>query len=511
MFKLRPMATSTDRHPLPHLLANLLLAGSALAAFSLLGVSCSDGGGPGSGGSGARAQKGQRPVILISIDSLRADFSSAYGHKSIFAPDVPTMPFLQELADGGVLFEHASAASPWTLPSHMTLLTGMNAVEHGVRSRKFALAENIELVSGRFQSSGYKTGGFFSAPFLHPAWGFGKGFDIYVPSADYLGSIASGTALSANGKSPEVEGIHHKSHTDAETGAQVVDRALGWLEHENNYEDPFFLFLHFWDPHYDYFPPKEYAEMFHPGYDGDLIGDELMQLDRAISTEEMNHLKAMYEAEIRYTDDQIRRLFARLEELGIADDVIVAIVSDHGDEFEEHGNRGHHLTLLEEVMHVPMVINAPGIIDGGQRVSASVSIRDIAPTLIDLAGVPAWTDRSGESLRSLWETKDESREVSMDLLRPTRKLELLGYRKGMMKGIFNAKAERTALSLSIYDLTADPGELSPQMHRINEDIPFAQAALEFLSAVMESRHQVQKVKEAAEITDLLAEVGYIED
>jgi arylsulfatase A-like enzyme len=505
------MATFTDRRPLPQLLANLLMAGGALAAFSLLGLSCSDGGSSVSGGSSGHANKGQRPVILISIDSLRADFTSPYGHKSIFAPDVPTMPFLQELADDGVLFEHASAASPWTLPSHMTLLTGMNAVEHGVRSRKFALAKNIELVSGRFKSAGYKTGGFFSAPFLHPAWGFGKGFDIYVPSADYLGSIAAGTALSANGKSPEVEVIHHKSHTDAETGAQVVDRALGWLEHEDNYQEPFFLFLHFWDPHYDYFPPQEYADMFHPGYSGELIGDELMQLDRTLSEQEMDHLKSLYEAEIRYTDDQIRRLFARLEELGIADDVIVAVVADHGDEFGEHGNRGHHLTLLQEVMHVPMVIHAPGIIEGGQRISASVSIRDVAPTLIDLAGVPAWTDRSGESLRSLWETQDESREVSMDLLRPTRKLELIGYRKGMMKGILDRKADPTEKSFRVYDLAADPGELSPQIIRITESIPFAEAALEFLSAVMESRHRVQKVKEAAEITDLLAEVGYIED
>jgi len=489
----------------------MMAVGGALLAMGLLGLSCSDASGPASEQATEKSGNRQRPVILISIDSLRADFSSVYGHKPIFAPDVPTMPFLQELADGGVMFENASAASPWTLPSHMTLLTGMNAVEHGVRSRKFALSKNIELVAGRFKSAGYKTGGFFSAPFLHPAWGFGAGFDVYMPSADYLGSIAAGTALSAAGKSPEVEVIHHQSHTDAETGVQVVDRALGWLEHDKNYQEPFFLFLHFWDPHYDYFPPKEYAEMFHPGYDGDLIGDELMQLDRELSPAEMNHLKALYEAEIRYTDDQIRRLFARLEELGIADDVIVAIVSDHGDEFGEHGNRGHHLTLLQEVMHVPMVIHAPGIIEGGQRVAASVSIRDVAPTLIDLAGVPAWTDRSGESLRNLWETQDESREVSMDLLRPTRKMELLGYRKGMMKGILDRKANATALSFTIFDLAADPGELSPSAHRITEDLPFAKAALEFLSAVMESRHQVQKVKEAAEITDLLSQVGYTED
>jgi arylsulfatase A-like enzyme len=480
---------------------------SLLAAALLLLPGCSDSNQQDNGENGSSTAKGdQRPVILISIDSLRADFSSVYGHKPKFAPDQATMPFLQELADGGVMFEHASASSPWTLPSHMTLLTAMNPVEHGVRSRKFSLNKDIDLVSDRFQSAGYKTGGFFSAPFLHPAWGFGRGFDIYVPSADYLGTIDAGNALSAAGKSEEVVEIHHQSHTDKETGAQVVDRALTWLEKDKNYEDPFFLFLHFWDPHYDYFPPAEYAEMFHPGYDGDMIGDELMQLEREISSDEMDHLKALYEAEIRYTDDQIRRLFARLEELGIADDVIVAIVSDHGDEFEEHGNRGHHLTLLEEVMHVPMVINAPGLIDGGKRVEASVSIRDVAPTLMDLAGLPAWTDRSGLSMRPLWENDDLAREVSMDLFRPAKKIELMGYRHGMMKGIQNLRKN----SFTVYDLEADPGELNPTLGLITEDNPFAVAALNFLNMVAESYHETGLVKETPEMTSILGEVGYAE-
>ncbi|MDP7062017.1 MAG: sulfatase [Planctomycetota bacterium] len=482
------------------------LVPTLLAAAMLLLPACSDRSKQANGGSDSNAAEGrQRSVILISIDSLRADFVSVYGHKPKFAPDVPTMPFLQELADGdGVVFEHASAPSPWTLPSHMTLLTAMNPVEHGVRSRKFSLSKDIDLVSDRFKQAGYKTGGFFSAPFLHPAWGFGRGFDVYVPSADYLGTIDAGNALSAAGKSEEVVEIHHQSHTDKETGAQVVDRALTWLESEKNYEAPFFLFLHFWDPHYDYFPPAEYAEMFHPGYDGDIVGDELMQLDRPISPDEMDHLKALYEAEIRYTDDQIRRLFARMEELGVGDDVIVAVVSDHGDEFEEHGNRGHHLTLLEEVMHVPMVISAPGLIEGPRRVEASVSIRDAAPTLMDLAGLPAWTDRSGKSLRPIWETDDIHREVSMDLFRPAKRIELMGYRHGMMKGIQNLKKN----SFTVYDLAADPGELHPSVGLITENNPFARAALDFLNKVAQSHHQTGLVKEEAEITNLLDDLGY---
>lgn len=455
----------------------------------------------------SRAEDAPRPVVLISIDSLRADYTTPYGHVAKFAPEIPSTPFLQELADDGLLFEHASAPSPWTLPSHMTLLTAMNPGEHGVRSRKYSLSPNIDLVSDRFQAAGYHTGGFFSAPFLHPAWGFGRGFDLYIPSADYLGTIAAGTALAAKGKSDEVVAIHHQSHTDNETGAQVVDRALAWLEQDGKHEEPFFLFLHFWDPHYDYFPPKEYAEMFHPGYDGDVVGDELMKgdLEVPIPADDMDHLKALYEAEIRYTDDQIRRLFDRLEELGV-ENPVVAIVSDHGDEFDEHGYRGHHWTLYEEVMHVPMVLHAPGLIPAGKRIPASVSIRDVAPTLMDLAGLPAWTDRSGLSLRPLWEGQEQDREVSMDLLRPAKRMQMLGYRYGMRKGIQDVPTN----TFTTYDLSVDPLELSPSVGKITADDPFARGALEFLTAVQESRHKVQKTVEAAEITDLLAEVGYAE-
>ncbi|MHC4380222.1 MAG: sulfatase, partial [Planctomycetota bacterium] len=368
------------RTPLRTLRPGLLLAPYLL----FVGLaSCSGGAGDaesteGAGTPAAAAGK-QRPVILISIDSLRADYTTPYGHVPRFAPEEQTTPFLSWMAEQGVLFEHASASSPWTLPSHMTLLTGMSPMEHGVRSRKYSLDKGIDLVSNVFQGAGYHTGGFFTAPFLHPAWGFGRGFDVYVPSADYLGTIEAGQVLSAAGKSPEVVELHTKSHTDARTGEQAIDRAITWLAHEDRHQEPFFLFLHLWDPHYDYFPPQEYADRFLPDYTGDIVGDEFLDLERDLSERDLHDLQALYEAEIRYTDDQIARLHAQLEEWGVADDVILAVVSDHGDEFMEHGNRGHHLTLLEEVMHVPMVVHAPGLIDGGTRVQGSVSIRDLAP------------------------------------------------------------------------------------------------------------------------------------
>ncbi|MDA0667119.1 MAG: sulfatase [Planctomycetota bacterium] len=449
-----------------------------------------------------------KSVILISIDSLRADFTTPYGHTPIFAPEEETTPFLAKLAKEGVLFEHTSAAAPWTLPSHVSMLSGMNPVEHGIRSRKYAIHEDIDLISNVFQNAGYQTGGFFTAPFLHPSWGFGRGFDVYIPSADYLGTIEAGAALAAHGKSELVEEIHASSHTDNRTGEQAIDHAVQWLEHDKTYEEPFFLFVHLWDPHYDYFPPEEYRKQFLPNDDGSVKGDELMLPDREPSAQELEVLKALYEAEIRYTDDQIKRLYEQLEAWGLADDVVFAVVSDHGDEFMEHGNRGHHLTLKEEVMNVPMIIHAPGLIDGNQRVQASVSITDISPTLIDLAELPAWTDRTGQSLRPLWEDEDTDREVAMDLLRPTKKIQLLGYRYGMKKGILNVPQRR----VRVFDLEMDPGELnSPEPFLMNSDNPFVVATINFHTRMLEFSHDVENVSEPPAMKESLNALGYTDD
>ncbi len=384
----------------------------------------------------------------------------------------------------------------------------MHPIEHGVRSRKFSLNEKINLVSNKYQKAEYATAGFFSAPFRHPVWGFHRGFDTYAPGADYLGTVDAAQHLSASGKGPEVQVIHHKSHTDAETGAQVVDRAINWLEKDDNYTEPFFLFLNFWDPHYDYAAPQKYVDMFHPDFAGEVDGSELVNFDLDLSAEQAKHLKALYEAEIRYTDDQLARFFQQLTEWGIENDVIIAIVSDHGDAFLEHDERGHHLSLYDEVMRVPMMIRAPGLIPEQQLVKGSVSITDLAPTLLDLSNLEPFQNRSGKSMRPLWENTDENYQVTMDLLRPTKKIEYRGYRNGDMKGILDS-FERT---LTLLNLGEDPLELNPQVVKPNSDVPFARETIEFIQMVAGQRGpRPGLVSETAEMTNLLSELGYTED
>ncbi|MDA1260950.1 MAG: sulfatase [Planctomycetota bacterium] len=450
----------------------------------------------------------RRPIVLISIDSLRADHCTPYGHRSETAPGEESTPFLARMAREGALFENASAASPWTLPSHVTLLSGMHPREHGVRTRKFRIPDELELVSGRLRQAGYQTAGFFSGPFLHNVWGFGHGFDLYQPGVTYLADPETGAHLAEAGKSDEVEGIHAQSHSDAECAEQVVGKAIEWLERKDRYREPFFLFLHLWDPHYDYFPPAEYRDRFLP--DGATArGDEFLNDEIPLTPELKRELLGLYDAEIRYTDDWIARLDAQFEAWGIADDVILLITADHGEEFLEHGNRGHHLTLYEEVMHVPMLVRAPGLVPAGVRVAGSVSIADVAPTLLDFGGAPAWPDRSGVSLRRLIAGGDGNHTVRMDLLRPTKQLQLIGWREGSEKLIYDSQQRLT----SIFDLTSDRFERAPRsFDGLDEQDAFLQRAVASLRLEPQTPvHPPGEVSEPEHVSTALNQAGYVDD
>lgn len=446
--------------------------------------------------------------MLISIDSLRADHCTPYGNRSETAPGQETTPFMAKMAREGTTFENASAASPWTLPSHVTLLSGMHPREHGVRTRKFRIPDELELVSGRLKEAGYQTAGYFSGPFLHNVWGFGHGFDVYQPGVAYLSDPSTGAHLAEAGKSEEVETIHELSHTDAECAEQVVGKAIDWLERKDRYREPFFLFLHFWDPHYDYHPPAKYRAQFLPEDSGSTKGNELLNEEIPFTPELKRDLLALYDAEIRYTDDWIARLHAQFEAWGIADDVILIVTSDHGDEFLEHGNRGHHLTLHEEVMHVPLLIRAPGLVPAGQRVSGSVSIADVAPTLLDFAGVTPWSDRSGASMRPLLAGGAGDHTVRMDLLRPTKQIQLIGWREGSEKLIYDSR-RRLA---EIFDLAVDPAELAPRSFEGLDALDnFLQKAVSSLRLEPAAPlYPPSDVSEPEHVTTALNQAGYVD-
>ena len=434
-------------------------------------------------------------LILVSIDSLRADHCTPYGYQPPLAPSESTTPFLQRLATEGVVFENVSAPTSWTLPSHVSLLTGMHPVEHGVRNRYFRLAGDTEHVAGRLQKAGFQTAGFYSGPFLHADWGFDQGFDRYEGAVPYLQDPEI-TRVLANPDRGLV-GLHDASHRDRQCSEHVIEAAIEWLD-SCDPQRPFFLFLHLWDPHYDYEPPLDYAERFSPRAGARRTLRGFMESMDRWEGDELAEIVALYDAEIRYTDDQLARLFRHLETTRGTERCAFVVTSDHGDEFFEHDAKGHQKTLFEEVVHVPLVLWAPDHLPAGQRIPATVSLCDVAATGLELAGVDTWSQRSGRSLLPLLESPQQHREVLMDLWMPMGH-RFFGWRQSQRKVLVNLRTQEQ----QVFHLGNDPGEQTPKPRG-------AAAAREAFQSIQGMPGFAERMNESDEMKARLEALGYVD-
>jgi choline-sulfatase len=308
---------------------------SATLAALALGA-CSGGGAPPAGAAVAPHPS----ILLISIDTTRADRLGCYGD-----PGGPT-PNIDRWAAAGVLFENAVTPVPITLPAHTSLLTGLLPRHHGVRDNGiYRVPEDLPTLASILQQAGYDTAAAVGSAILDREYGLARGFRRYD---DAVGG--GGLAIA------------ERSAGSVSDAAIAVARSL---------HPPFFLFVHYFDPHAAYEPPAPFAERFR---------DDL------------------YEGEIAYVDEQIGRLRDALAGLKLLDGTIVAVVSDHGESLGEHGEPTHGVFLYQATLHVPMIIVAPGTWPAARRVATLASLTDVVPTLLELSGqgVPAGLD--GRSL-----------------------------------------------------------------------------------------------------------------
>jgi choline-sulfatase len=288
----------------------------------------------------ACARPGARPnILLITLDTTRADHLGAYGNRLARTPN------LDRLAASGVLFERAISAAPLTLPAHASLLTGRYPFAHGVRNNgSFTLGEATPTLATALHDAGYRTAAFVSAFVLDHRYGLARGFDRYDDRLDL-----------------------------ERRGGETTAAAGAWLTETAHDPRPFFLWLHLYDPHDPYEPPPPFAEAFH------------------------DH---PYDGEIAYDDQQIGELLARLHALGADGSLIVAAAGDHGESLGEHGEATHGLFVYEGAIRIPMTIAGPRI-PAGRRVSGLVRGVDLAPTLLDAAGLPPLPQTDGRSLLPL--------------------------------------------------------------------------------------------------------------
>ncbi|MCK6446801.1 MAG: sulfatase [Planctomycetes bacterium] len=345
----------------------------ASAAFALLGVCAAfaaTGCGPG---------RDERPsIVLISIDSLRADHLGCYGYPK------PTSPTIDAVAAEGLRFETAVSTTSWTLPSHAAMFTGLFDSAHGLVENGLALAPSHVTLAELLADSGYQTAGFFGGPYLHPTYGLHQGFEHYQSCMTQLPDDLTGEAVRESSKQSLAA-----SHRDV-TSPRTVAEVRKWIEQAD--DRPFFAFVHLWDVHYDYLAHPGILELFDPDYQGSLDASAFL-LNPAIKPDmdprDLQHVIALYDNEIRFTDDHVKDLLALFEWKAEKENLIVVITADHGDEFFEHGRKGHQQTLYDEVVKVPLVARWPAKFGNPRVVKEQARLIDLMPTLATAAGAKA--------------------------------------------------------------------------------------------------------------------------
>ena len=375
-----------------------------------------------------------RGVLVISIDTLRRDHMSLYGYPR------RTTPGLEALARESVVFDDAVSTSSWTLPAHASLLTSTYPSVHGAVNLNVGLSPAWPSVATLLQEAEFTTQALVTHVYLSTEYGFGEGFDRHV----YL---------------PE---------TRAE---EVTKRAIRFLRAMGDRD--FFLFVHYYDPHWHYDPPAPYDETFDPSYDGDASGVwwDFKELDRdSIDPRDLHHIEALYDGEILYTDRHVERLMRSMKELGIFDKTLIVVTSDHGEEFLEHGSWEHQKTLYEEQLRVPLIIKFPGGEEAGRRVKEQVTLLDVAPTIAYVMELPVPASFRGVSLQGELVENRELWSETEHTIDGTHKLSL---RRGASstKAIFSVRVSVSGsvslgdaddvdvLDVELFDLEADPGEL----------------------------------------------------
>ena len=337
-------------------------------------------------------------LLLVTIDTLRADRVGAYGYAAA------ETPVLDALARRGVRFASAQSTTPLTGPSHATILTGTYPPQHGVRENvSFLLDERHPTLATRLKRHGYATGAFVGAYPVAAGFGFGQGFDHFSEGLHPNPGIGQGAERPGN---------------------EVADAAVAWL---GAAPAPFLAWVHFYDPHAPYAPPPPFRERF---------------------------AGRPYDGEIAFTDAQLGRLVEALRAAGREDDTVVAVLADHGEGLGEHGEAGHGALIYESTLRVPLLLSGPGVA-AGRVAGEAVGTVDLVPTLLDLLGLPPAEGLPGRSLRPALEGRPLPRaplyaEALFGRLN-CRWSSLRGWREGDWKLVVGAELE-------LFDLGADPGE-----------------------------------------------------
>jgi arylsulfatase A-like enzyme/Tfp pilus assembly protein PilF len=397
-----------------------------------------------------------RNLLLVSIDTLRADHLGSYGYAAAQTPR------LDALAHSGLRFATATTVMPLTLPAHSSLMTGTFPAWHGVRDNGgFYLGEDQTTLAEALRAKGYRTGGFVGAFVLDRRWGIAQGFERFFDDFD----------LEKFAEAPGMDTIQRP-------GAEVVDHALEWLGSER--ERPFFAWVHLYDPHTPYDAPEPYRGRFPATPAG------------------------AYDAEIASADAQVGRLLDALDLDGRLSETLVIVVSDHGEMLGEHGELTHGFFIYEAAVHIPLIVAGPGV--PAREIKDQVRILDVMPTALELLGVPVPRPVQGVSLLPLARGEHLHLVAHSESWYPRYHYgwsDLQSLQDGRFKYIRAPRPE-------LYDLPADPRELLDLSQQDAARLPGLEVALTDLLARTASASAAKGPRTVdAETEERLAALGYV--
>lgn len=445
---IRRLARSRDRE-------SRLAAALGLAALALAPPAAWTGPAP------SRAPGARSPgLVLVSVDTLRPHHLGAYGYARA------TSPHLDALAREGTLFEKVFAQAPWTLPSHATMLTGLGPLVHGALEPGDTLAPSLPTLAERLRAHGFRTAAFVGGnrhSFIGAERGFGRGFETYR-HYPHPARFRSGFLLRFLDHLVLRQLRHHVGNAEAET-----DAALRWLARRG--DEPFFLWLHFYDVHsktqrLPYEAPDPWRDAF---CGGEVVDSEGCDAEGRCASErlravwvgesprpeagEIERLRCLYDGAIAFVDAQLGRLFHGLDRLGLREGTLIAVTSDHGEAFFEHGHP-LHTNLYDEVLQVPLILRGPGV-PAGLRVAETARLVDLVPTLLDRLDLPVPDGLQGRNLFA-------GGGAPIDLAVGSSDSDSIALRAGAFKFVIyrpTAIAPGHALPAeSLFDLQSDPGE-----------------------------------------------------
>ena len=373
-------------------------------------------------------------LVLITLDTTRADYVTPFGGAA------RNTPRLLALANRSHVFTNAVSETNVTNPSHLSIMSGLRAIEHGVLNNNVPVPESVDTLAEAMKREGYRTAAFPAARHLGREMGW-RAFDVM----------------------PEVESV-----VDAE---EITNRAVSWLRKGGS--APFFLWVHYFDPHAPYSPPPGIAARFYQGDPAAGDGPPIANRDFFQrwkggtfigiwlgNTRDPEYARAMYAAEIYYTDREIGRLLDALDHAGLASNTVVVVVADHGESLGEHEIFYAHLGIYEPQLRIPLIVHVPGL--PATRSGELVSTLDVAPTINELTGIPLRHEPTGVSLVPLLRgEKSAALDARRALVHQNAHNHTVAVREGGWKLIWPINQQHAILSRGpeLYHLEEDPGEL----------------------------------------------------